>query len=61
MGDELVGLFEGAVVEQEVDALAGGHLSFFVLALAALRSAAVFGELVSFFEFGDFLFEIHAR
>ena len=59
--DQLVGLFEGAVVEQELDALAGRHLAFFVLALAALRSAAVFGELVAFLEFGDFLFEIHAR
>src|SRR5579863_2629997 len=59
VGDELVGLFEGAVVEQELDALAGRHFSFFVLALAALGSAAVFGELVAFLQFSNFLFEIH--
>jgi hypothetical protein len=31
-----------------------------VLALAALGSAAIFGELVALLEFGNFLFEIHA-
>jgi hypothetical protein len=31
-----------------------------VLALAALGSAAIFGELVALLEFGKFLFEIHA-
>ena len=36
MGDELVGLFEGAFVEQELDALAGRHLAGFVLPFAAL-------------------------
>jgi hypothetical protein len=30
-----------------------------VLALAALGSAAVFGELVALLEFGKFLFKIH--
>jgi hypothetical protein len=35
VGDELVEFFEGAFVEQQFDALAGGELAFFVLALAA--------------------------
>jgi hypothetical protein len=32
-----------------------------VLALATLGAPAIFGELVSLVEFGDFLFEIHGR
>ena len=58
--DQFVGLFEGAFVQQEFDALARRHFAFFVLALAALGSAAIFGELVALLEFGNFLFEIHA-
>ena len=41
VGDELVDLFEGALVEQQFDALAGGQLAFLVLALAALGAAAL--------------------
>jgi len=47
VGDQFVGFFEGAVVEQEVDALAGGELAFFVLAFAAGGSAAFFGEVIA--------------
>ena len=42
MSDELVGLLEGALVEQEIDALAGGHLAVFVLAGAAFGTASGF-------------------
>ena len=59
MRDQLVGLLEGAFVEQELDALAGRHFAFFVLALAALLSAAVFGQLIARLQFGEFLFEVH--
>jgi hypothetical protein len=59
VGDQLVGLFEGALVEQKLDALPRRHLAFFVLLLAALSSAASFGELVAFFQFFQFLFEVH--
>ena len=57
--DQLVGLFEGAFVEQELDALPRRHFAFFVLALAALLASAVFGQLVALLQFCDFLFEIH--
>src|SRR6185369_12393559 len=43
MRDELVGLLEGAFVEQELDALARRHLTFFMLALAAFGTASGFG------------------
>ena len=59
VGDEFVGLFEGAFVEQELDALPRRHFAFLVLALAALRASSVFGELVALLQFGEFLFEIH--
>ena len=52
MGDELVGLLEGAWVEQELDAFAGGELAGAVLALPALCAACLFGERVAPFEFG---------
>ena len=61
MRDELIGLLERPLIEQELDALAGRHLSFFMLALAALGAATVFRELVPLIEFGDFLFEIHGQ
>ena len=60
MGDELVGLFEGAFVEQELDALAGRHLALLVFAGAALFAAAGFGERVATLQFGQLLFQIHA-
>ena len=59
MGDQLVGLLEGALVEQKFDALARRHLALFVLALAPLRASAFSGQLVSLLQFGNFLFEFH--
>ena len=59
MRDQLVGLFESAVVEQELDTLARRHFAFLVLALAALLASARLGELVTLFQFRSFFFEIH--
>src|SRR6266851_2690256 len=50
MRDQLVGLFEGAVVEQELDALPRRHFALFVLALAPLRASALFGKLIALFQ-----------
>ena len=61
MRDQLVGLFEGAVVEQELDALPRRHFAFLVLALAPLLASAFFGEPVALFQFCKFFFEIHVR
>jgi hypothetical protein len=47
VGDEFVGLFEGALVEEEVDALAGGELAEFVLAGASLGASAFFSDGVA--------------
>jgi hypothetical protein len=44
MGDELVELFEGAFVEEQFDALAGGELALFMLAIAAFFAAALLGR-----------------
>ena len=41
VGDQLVDLFEGAFVEQQFDALAGGEFALLVLARAAFGSAAL--------------------
>ena len=60
VGDEFVGLFEGAFVEQELDALAGEHLALLVLVGVALLASAGFGEGVAALEFGEFLLEVHA-
>src|SRR5262249_2646416 len=43
MADKFVELFEGAFVEQQIDALACSQLAGLVLALAALRATASFG------------------
>ena len=51
MGDEAISLFKCALVQQELNALAGRHLSFFVLALAALGASALLGSLVAPAEF----------
>ena len=61
MGDQLVGFFEGAFVEQELDAFTGRHLALLVFARAALFASAGFGERVAVFQFRQFLFKIHAR
>ena len=53
VGDELVGLFEGAFVEQQLDALAGGELAVLVLALAAFGATALLGQGVAAFQFSD--------
>ncbi len=45
--DHLVGLFEGAFVEKELDALAGEHLALLVLVRVALLASAGFGEGVA--------------
>ena len=47
MGHEAIGLLERAFVEQELDALTGRHLAFFVLTLAAFFAATFFRELVT--------------
>src|SRR5581483_1662095 len=51
MSDQLVCLFEGALVQQEVDAFTRRQFAFFVQAFAAMRSAAILGKLISLFEF----------
>ena len=53
MADKFVELFEGAFIEQQVDAFAGAELALLVFALAALGAAASFGfgvELAELFE-----------
>ena len=45
--DELVGLFEGALVQQEVDALPRRKLSGFALPCAPLCAATLFGDGVA--------------
>ena len=52
VGYEFVGLFEGAFVEEEVDALAGGELAGFGFAGAALGASAFFGDGVAGGELG---------
>ncbi len=59
VGDQLVGLFERAFIEQELDALARRHLAFFMLLLAALLASALFGQVVALFQFFQLLFEVH--
>jgi hypothetical protein len=60
MGNQLVGLLEGTLVEQELNALPRRHLAAFVLLLAALGSAAFFGQVVALFELFKLLFEVHS-
>src|SRR5262249_40657518 len=57
---QLVGLFERAFIEQKLDAFARRHLAFLVLALASLRTAALFGKTIAVPEFGKLLISIHA-
>ena len=47
VGDQLIEFLEGAFVEQQLDALAGGELALLVLARAALRPAALLGGRVA--------------
>ncbi len=46
VGDELVELLKGVLVDQELDAFAGGEFAFLMLAGAALRTPALVGSLV---------------
>ena len=55
--DELVDFFEGAFVEQQFDAFAGGEFAFFVLALAAFGTSAFFGGGVAAAEFFEAVHE----
>jgi hypothetical protein len=48
---EFVEFFEGAFVEQKIDALARGELAFFVLAGAAFVASAGIGPSVAAAEF----------
>src|SRR5580700_4039901 len=57
--NQFVGLFKGAVVKQELDALPRRHFAFLVLALAPLLPSAGFGELVALLQFCNFFFEVH--
>ena len=50
MRDQLVDFFERAVIEQEVDPLAGGELAAVVLALLSVGAAAQFSAA---FEVGE--------
>src|SRR5208282_2194943 len=59
MRDQLVGLFEAAFVEQELDALPRQHLAFLMLALAPLLASTFFSELIALLQFSDFSFDIH--
>ncbi len=61
MRDQLVRLFEGAFVEQELDAFAGRHLALLVFARAALLASASFGQRIAALQLRQFLFKIHAR
>ena len=53
VGDEGVDLDEGAGVEQQLDALAGGELAVLVLALDALRAAPGGRGREAFLEIGQ--------
>ncbi len=53
VGDELVRLLEGAGIEQQLNALAGGELAGAVLALAAFGAAGLFGQGVAAFQFSE--------
>ena len=59
MGDQLVGFFKRALVEQELDALARRHLAFFMLLFPALRPAAFFCQMVALLQLFQLLFEVH--
>ena len=61
MRDETVGFLERTFVEKEVNALAGRHLAFFMLALTTFFPSAVFSQTIEAFQFLKFLFEVHGR
>ena len=57
--DELVQLVERAFVQQQLDALAGGHLAYGVLLLYLVHAAAQGGALVQLFELLVYFFSVH--
>ena len=57
--NQSVGLFECTLIEQELDAFAGRHLSLAVLALPALAPATGLGGGIAALELSEFLFKIH--
>src|SRR6202034_3571464 len=59
MRDELVGFFEGAIVEQELNALPRGHFAFLMLAFAPLLASTFLGKSIALFQFCNFSFKIH--
>src|SRR5947208_1364859 len=61
MGDEAISPFKCALVQQELNALAGRHLSFFVLALAALGAATFVRQAVAALKFLQLLLDVHGR
>ena len=61
VGDELVRFFKCALIEEELNALAGRHLSFFVLALAALGAATFVRQAVAALKFLQLLLDVHGR
>ena len=58
--DELVQLIERALVQQQFDALAGGHLAHGVLLLYLVHAAAQGGAFVQFFKLAVYFFSIHS-
>ena len=56
---QLVGLFERALVEQKLNALAGRHFAFLMLAFAPLLASPVFSKTVALFQFSKFFFNSH--
>ena len=61
MRDQLVGLFERTLVEQELDPLAGRHLAFLMLPFATLLPTSLGGKAVALLQFFKFLFQVHCR
>src|SRR5207248_3032570 len=58
---QAVSLFEGALIEQELDALAGTHLAFFVLPRPPLFAAASLGQRIAPLQLRQLLLQIHAK
>ena len=61
MSDESISFLECTFIEQEVDALACGELSFLVLALAPFRPTTCLRRSIATLELFELLFEIHGR
>src|SRR5262249_9069084 len=59
--DHLVEFLEGTLVEEEFNALARGHLAFFMLTGAAFFTASDFGQRIAAFDLGECVFQINER